>query len=104
MSGMKKEEIITFKVDESLANAMQGIENRSEFIRTAILSALDSTCPLCKGSGILTPDQYNHWISFTQNHFIDECTTCHAFHIVCNSENNRESHYKNTDDESDKKN
>ena len=100
---MKKEEIITFKVDETLANAMQGIENRSEFIRSAILSALDSTCPLCKGSGILTPDQYHHWNSFATNHFIEECTSCHAFHIVCNSEKNLEIHYKNADAKSDEK-
>ncbi len=100
---MKKEEIITFKVDETLANAMQGIENRSEFIRSAILSALDSTCPLCKGSGILTPDQYHHWNSFATNHFIEECGTCHAFHIVCNSEKNRKIHYKNADGKIDEK-
>ena len=57
MPGRRKQEIVTFKVDEPLWEAMKGIPNRSEFIRAAILSALDSVCPLCKGSGILTPDQ-----------------------------------------------
>ena len=50
-----KHDIITFKVDETLRELMNGIENRSEFIRSAILTALDSACPLCKGTGVLTP-------------------------------------------------
>ena len=64
-SPKKKQEIVTFKADEPLLEAMNGIPNRSEFIRAAILSALDSVCPLCKGSGILTPDQRRHWVEFT---------------------------------------
>ena len=83
MAGPKKQEIITFKVDESLSEAMRGIQNRSEFIRAAILTALDSTCPLCKGSGILTPEQRRHWDSFAANHSLEECGECHAVHLVC---------------------
>ncbi len=83
MANKKKQEIITFKVDESLSNALSGIENRSEFIRSAILSALDNICPLCKGTGILTPDQRRHWESFASNHSVEECKRCSAFHIVC---------------------
>ncbi len=79
----KKHEIITFKVDEPLREAMLGIPNRSEFIRAAILSALDSLCPLCKGSGILTPDQRKHWVKFTEHHALAECEDCHAVHLVC---------------------
>ena len=48
-----KDEIITFKVDHDLSEALRGIENRSRFIRNALLAALDSTCPLCKGLGVL---------------------------------------------------
>ena len=62
---------------------MQGIQNRSEFIRAAILAALDSVCPLCKGSGILTPDQRRHWESFAKTHSLEECGDCHAVHLVC---------------------
>ena len=85
MAGRKKQEIITFKVDESLSQAMRGISNRSEFIRSAILSALDSFCPLCMGTGIMTPDQRKHWESFTKNHSLEECEGCHAFHLVCDT-------------------
>ena len=85
-SARKKQEIITFKVDEPLLEAMVGIPNRSEFIRSAILSALDSVCPLCKGSGILTPDQRRHWLEFTEHHALEECEDCHAVHLVCEAD------------------
>ena len=83
MLARKKQEVITFKVDETLRKALRGVENRSEFIRAAILAALDSVCPLCKGSGILTPDQRRHWDAFAENHALEECTDCHAVHLVC---------------------
>jgi hypothetical protein len=79
----KKQEIITFKVDEPLLAAMNGMANRSEFIRAAILSALDSVCPLCKGSGIMSPDQRKHWVEFAEHHALAECDDCHAVHLVC---------------------
>jgi hypothetical protein len=82
----KKQGIITFKVDEPLSRAMNGIPNRSEFIRAAILSALDSLCPLCKGTGILTPDQRKHWVEFAEHHALEECEDCHAVHLVCEAE------------------
>jgi hypothetical protein len=86
VSGSRKEEVITFKVDESLAKAMGGIRNRSEFIRRAILNALDSTCPLCMGSGILTPSQRAHWEEFARHHHVEECDTCHEMHLICDVE------------------
>lgn len=79
----RKAEILSFKVDDSLVEAMKGIPNRSEFIRNAILAALDSACPLCKGTGILTPNQRKHWSSFTADHAIRECSECNELHLVC---------------------
>ncbi len=83
MAHSKKQEIITFKVDESLSHAMQGIGNRSEFIRRAILAALENVCPLCLGAGTLSPEQRNHWDRFAATHNVEECENCHAMHIVC---------------------
>jgi hypothetical protein len=84
-----KQEVITFKVDSTVAEAMQGIPNRSEFIRAAILSAFENTCPLCKGMGILSPDQRKHWKAFSKKHQVRECDDCHAFHLVCDAEHKR---------------
>ncbi len=78
-----KHEVISFKADESLLKAMQGIPNRSEFIRAAVLAALDGVCPLCRGTGILTPAQQAHWKSFSRSHALAECHQCHALHLVC---------------------
>lgn len=79
----EKQEIITFKVPESLREAMKGIPNRSEFIRTAVLAALNSVCPLCKGTGILMPNQRVHWEKFAADHHVTQCATCNAVHLVC---------------------
>jgi hypothetical protein len=79
----KKHDIITFKVDEPLRRALDGVPNRSEFIRSAVLAAIDGTCPLCKGTGILTPDQRRHWNAFAKSHSLEQCADCHAVHLVC---------------------
>lgn len=78
-----KDEVLTFKADASLLDAMRGIANRSDFIRNAIQAALDSTCPLCMGTGILTPNQKKHWDSFAKDHAVAECDDCNELHLVC---------------------
>jgi hypothetical protein len=78
-----KGEVITFKVDQSLLAAMGGIENRSEFIRAAVMNALDGACPLCKGTGSLTPNQKSHWNAFRADHIVEECGECHELRLVC---------------------
>lgn len=87
----KKTEIITFKVDESLLEAIKGIENRSKFIREAVFAALDNACPLCKGTGTLTVNQKRHWDLFAEDHSLRECRDCHEVHLVCANEPNRNS-------------
>ena len=79
----KKQTIITFKADETLAEALQTVPNRSEFIRNAILTALDNGCPLCQGTGILTREQQKHWAEFLAHHSLAKCEKCHAIHLVC---------------------
>ena len=83
MSKPKKPEVITFKASPSLIEAMGGIANRSEFIRDAVLAALENMCPLCRGSGILTPKQQEHWTQFARNHSVKQCHECDEFHLTC---------------------
>jgi len=82
----KKNDIITFKVDATLLEAMSGIQNRSDFIRSAILAALDNTCPLCRGTGKLSPDQLRHWEHFSTHHKLKECKDCNAFYLSCDQD------------------
>lgn len=67
--------------------AMKGIPNRSEFIRSAVLQALDSVCPLCSGTGIMTTAQREHWERFEKDHKLEECRDCHELHLVCKKAN-----------------
>lgn len=82
----KKQDVITLKVDRSLAEAMEGVSNRSRFIRDAILAALDNVCPLCMGTGILSPQQKEHWASFARDHRVRQCPDCHERHLTCEHE------------------
>lgn len=79
----KKSEIVTFKADESLLEAMDGIPNRSSFIRSALLAALDNACPLCAGTGILSPHQKEHFATFMKDHAVAKCSNCDELHLVC---------------------
>jgi len=83
-----KNEIITFKVDGSLAELIHRLPNKSEFIRQAVMTALENTCPLCQGTGSLNPDQKKHWDEFASHHVIEQCGDCNAVHIHCVYEDN----------------
>ncbi len=87
-----KQTVVTFKADESLVEALQGIPNRSLFIRSAVLAALENTCPLCLGTGILTPEQRAHWESFSVDHQMKECKICHEWHLVCSHGQKKKPH------------
>jgi len=80
-----KSDLITFKVEPSLAELIERLPNRSEFIRKAILAALTNTCPLCQGTGVLTPEQRAHWERFERRHSVERCDDCNAVHLRCES-------------------
>jgi len=66
----KKDTVITFKVDDDLLKVLEKIPNRSAFIRTAIVSALENVCPLCNGTG-------------AEDHMMCTCRECHEKFLVC---------------------
>ncbi len=80
-----KDEVISFKVGPALARTIRRLPNRSEFIRTAVLSALEHACPLCQGTGIMTPEQKKHWDAFSRDHTVKHCQLCDALYISCGS-------------------
>lgn len=80
---MHKEEIITFKADAALAEALSLVPNRSDFIRAAVLRALDNVCPLCQGTGILSPQQKKHWEEFSRHHELVRCADCQEVVLTC---------------------
>lgn len=80
-----KEEVISFKVDAALGEALKLVRNRSDFIRKAILLALEHECPLCQGTGILSTDGMKHWRNFSEHHHLHQCDDCHDNYISCDA-------------------
>lgn len=78
-----RQQIVTFKAEEALVEAMEDIPNRSEFIRSAILAALKGVCPLCHGTGVLSPYQQRHWEEFSRTHSVERCNECDEGKLVC---------------------
>ncbi len=82
---VRKQETITFKVDQDLAELIKQLPNRSQFIRHAILNMMENTCPLCQGTGILNPSQKRHWNEFSREHELQKCEECNELYMVCRS-------------------
>jgi hypothetical protein len=58
---MKSQEIVSFKTDAVLKHKLEKLENRSDFIRNALLVALNNACEFCSGAGILSSEMRRHW-------------------------------------------
>jgi len=78
--------VIAVRIEDELADLLNSLTNRSEFIRAAILSAMDHACPLCQGTGILTPEQKTHWVAFARDHRVTQCRDCDAVYLECDTE------------------
>ena len=52
-SKTQKKQIVAFKVEDDLAEFLDKLPNKSEFIRKAILAQFGMTCPLCAGAGVV---------------------------------------------------
>lgn len=89
----RKNTVFTFKTDPALADALRALPNRSDFIRAAVLAALDSACPLCGGSGILTPHQKEHWEKLRGTHHITRCADCQEFVMTCDRHAPQHAHH-----------
>ncbi len=83
MAASKGVEVLTFKAEKDLVKLLKGLPNRSEFIRAAILQAVDHLCPFCRGAGILTPHRKKHWQELVKHHKLKECEGCDDQVLVC---------------------
>jgi hypothetical protein len=48
-----KSVIVTFRVDEHLASALERLPDKSSFIRAALEKSLHEPCPACAGKGVV---------------------------------------------------
>lgn len=60
-SKSNKSKIVAFKVEEELAEFLNNLPNKSDFIRKAILAQFGMTCPLCTGTGVVPRGIHDHY-------------------------------------------
>lgn len=62
MSKNQKTRNLSVKVESELADFLNSLPNRSEFIRFAIVDLLRMKCPLCAGTGVVRISIGTHFI------------------------------------------
>src|SRR4051794_26849306 len=72
----QKKQIVAFKVEDELADFLDALPNKSEFIRKAILAQFGMTCPLCAGSGVVDKGIHDHYETIIANHNTRPCEKC----------------------------
>jgi len=71
-----KSQIVAFKVEAELAEFLDKLPNKSDFIRKAILAQFGMTCPLCSGSGVVPRGVHDHYRPVIAEHNTHPCEKC----------------------------
>lgn len=71
-----KSKIVAFKVEDDLAEFLNNLPNKSDFIRKAILAQFGMTCPLCVGSGVVPRGLHDHYKPVIEGHTKRACEKC----------------------------
>ena len=56
-----KTAVVAFKVEEELAEFLNQLPNKSDFIRKAIAAQMSMACPLCNGAGQVSRWTHDHY-------------------------------------------
>ena len=78
----QKSQIVAFKVEDELAEFLDKLPNKSEFIRKAILAQFGMTCPLCTGTGVVDKGIHDHYepvIAATNTRPCEKCKATVTF-------------------------
>lgn len=67
---------VAFKADEGLAALLNGLPNKSAFIREAIAARLGICCPLCMGKGVLPRGLHDHYVALLNARHFHACDDC----------------------------
>lgn len=72
----QKSQIVAFKVEDELAEFLDKLPNKSEFIRKAILAQFGMTCPLCTGTGVVDKGIHDHFEKVIVANTTRPCDKC----------------------------
>jgi hypothetical protein len=73
----QKQTVVSFRVDQHLAEILNTLPDKSDFIREAILQRIHTACPCCQGRGVL-PKAIAEWVAAKLPDFdAVECSCCH---------------------------
>jgi hypothetical protein len=73
----QKQTVVSFRVDQHLAEVLNNLPDKSAFIREAILQRFHTVCPFCQGRGVL-PKLIADWLQKQMpGAEMAECTCCH---------------------------
>jgi hypothetical protein len=73
----QKQTVVSFRVDQHLAEILNSLPDKSAFIRDAILQRYHTVCPFCQGRGVL-PQMVAEWLKKQVPDFESvECACCH---------------------------
>jgi hypothetical protein len=71
-----KTAVVAFKVEEQLAEFLNGLPNKSAFIRKAIAAQMSIACPLCNGSGQVSRWMHDNYLPLLQKWNSQKCAGC----------------------------
>jgi hypothetical protein len=71
-----KTAIVAFKVEKELADLLDKLPNKSDFIRKAIASQLGMSCPLCLGKGVVSRGFHDHFAPVLNQARHARCSSC----------------------------
>jgi hypothetical protein len=71
-----KQTLVAFKVEAELADLLNRLPNKSEFIRQAIASQLGTACPLCNGQGVVARATHEHFAPLILSQQVQTCAAC----------------------------
>ncbi|QVL33670.1 hypothetical protein KIH39_07110 [Telmatocola sphagniphila] len=71
-----KTQIVAFKVEEDLADFLNKLPNKSDFIRKAIVAQFGMECPLCSGTGVVPCGIHNHYKQVITDNNTHPCEKC----------------------------
>ncbi|UCD28246.1 MAG: hypothetical protein JSV03_14330 [Planctomycetota bacterium] len=77
-----KQTVVSFRVDQHLADILNNLPDKSTFIREAIMRRFYTVCPFCNGHGVM-PQLIADWLQTRVPEYESvECTCCHYAYPV----------------------